>query len=127
MLTVFLGQFGGFSGAFAEVIELGTSRLTAADGDNIDDIRGMEREYAFDAFADDDAADGEHLVYAVTLAGDDGAGEDLDAFLVAFDYFAVDVNGIAYAEKGYVLFQAFTFNGIQQFCFHGLTPSLLRT
>jgi len=48
----------------------------------------------------------------VALACDDGAGEDLDALFVAFHDFAMDVNDIAYAEKGYVLFQAFTFNRI---------------
>ena len=44
---------------------------------------GVNREHALDALAVADAADGEELVDAMTLAGDDDAGVNLDPLLVA--------------------------------------------
>jgi len=61
MFAVFLGQFCGLARAFAQVIELCPSCLTAADRDNIDDVGRVEGEDAFDALAGDNAADGKHF------------------------------------------------------------------
>ncbi len=64
------------------------------------DLGGVEREDTFDAFVVDDAADGEGGVDAVALLHDDGAGEDLDTFLVAFDDALVDIDDVADFELG---------------------------
>ena len=48
-----------------------------------------EREDAFHALAVTDATDGERLVQSVSPATRDHAGENLDAFLVAFHDFGV--------------------------------------
>ena len=46
------------------------------------------------------AADGEHLAGAGAAAGDHDAGEDLDAFFVAFQDLRVHVDRVADAELG---------------------------
>jgi hypothetical protein len=55
----------------------------------------MDREDSLDAFVVNDAANGESLIDAGALFHDDGASEDLDAFLIAFDDSRVYVYGIA--------------------------------
>jgi hypothetical protein len=78
----------------------------------------MNREDSFDALIGYDTPDGEGFVDSATFAGDDSAGEYLDALLVAFLDFTADVDRVAYFEMRYILLEAFAFNSIKQLCFH---------
>jgi hypothetical protein len=89
-----LRKFDGLSGSLAEVVEFGLSSFSASDGFYVDDVGRVEWEDSLDAFVIDDAADGEVFVYATAFAGDNGAGENLDAFLVAFFYTAANIDGV---------------------------------
>lgn len=70
----------------------------ADDADLIDldfgDEGGVDGEYAFDSFAAGHVADGDHLLDARALHGNDHAGEDLDAFFVAFANERVNGNAV---------------------------------
>jgi len=68
----------------------------------------MDGENALDAFAIADAAHGERFVQPVAAAAEDDAGENLDAFLIAFNDLGVDLNTVA------------------DFKFHGLFAILFR-
>ncbi len=98
------------------------------DGGSGDDDLGnagrVDGELAFDALALHDAADGEHLTRARTAPRDDHAGEDLNAFLVAFENAAVDVHGIADLEGGDFRLQAGLFDLLEQLLAHGWFLSL---
>src|SRR5262249_35028091 len=83
------------------------------------DERRMQREDSLDAFVVHDAANGERLVDPAALAHDDGAAEDLDAFLVAFDDSRRDVNGITDAKLRDVLLQVRLLDGFDDTVGHG--------
>jgi hypothetical protein len=73
----------------------------------------MEGEDSLYAFVIYDSADGESFVGASAFAGNNCAGEYLDALLVAFFDYAVHIYGIPYFEIWELFFQAFSFNCIQ--------------
>lgn len=98
--TATVAEATGLAGAVAQVVELGTTRIRAAEDFELGDHRGVDRELALDADFLDDAADGDHLVDAAALAGDENAVEDLDAFLVALDDADVDVDGVPNIHAG---------------------------
>jgi hypothetical protein len=118
VLAVSVGEFDGFAGSLAEKIEFCPPCLSASNGPDIDNIWRMEREDSLDTFTAYNPADGEGFVDAAAFAGDYRAGKYLKALLVAFSDSAVYVHRVAYFEMRYILFQAFTFNGIQHLCFH---------
>jgi len=82
----------------------------------------MKGENSLDPFVGNNSADSEGFVDAATFACDYCAGENLDAFLVAFFNLAAYVNRIAYFEMRYIFFKAFAFNSIEQLCFHVIFP-----
>ena len=77
--------------AFAEVEQLCSTNATVAFDFDLRDLRCVDRECSFDAFAGNDAADGEHFTGSLTSTSDHNATEDLDAFLVAFKNSSVNV------------------------------------
>ena len=92
----------GLAGATAEVVKAGLHRLGLALDLDLLDVRGVNRKYALDTFAVTDAAHGEGLVDAIAFAGDDDAGENLDALFVAFAYFSVNADAVANLEGSLV-------------------------
>src|SRR4051812_1576513 len=76
-----------------QVVELRAAREARGLHVDLRDTRGVDREYALDALAVRDAADGEGLIQQRTLAADDDARKDLDTLLVAFDDAGVDAHG----------------------------------
>ena len=78
----------------------------------------MQRENALHALAIADAADAERLVQAGAALADDYAGENLDAFLVAFHDFGVDAHGVAHVELRVVFAKLFRFNFFLQCLVH---------
>ena len=86
--------------ALTQVVQLCTTDLAAANCLNGDDGR---RVYGEDLLAADtigDAADGDGLVDATVLLGDDGAFKSLVALTAAFLYADGDTHGIADIELG---------------------------
>ena len=122
MFRKFVAELCGLAGTLAQEIEFCASGLAGADRDNIHYVWRVDGENSFDTFPRDDPADGEYLVNAVSFAGDDGAREGLNAFLVAFNDFTADVNNISHAEKGDVLLQRFALNNVQHIGLHFSTP-----
>ena len=68
----------------AQVVELGATDLTAANDFDAFDQRGVNREYALDAFAVGDLANREVFLQAAAGAGDADAFIGLNAGTVAF-------------------------------------------
>ena len=97
-LGLALAQARRLADAVAQVVQLGPADRAGALHLDLGDLRRVQREDALDAFALDDAADGEHLAHALAAAGDHHAAEDLDALLLAFQDALVDVHLVADLE-----------------------------
>ena len=119
VLSIFFGESDGFAGSFSQEVKFCTSCFSTFCCLNIDDVRGIEGEDSFNAFICDEPSDGEGFAHPGPFSSDDGAAEDLDALLIAFDDFIIDVYGIANLEMGQVLLQTFLFYSFYQFFFHG--------
>jgi hypothetical protein len=95
MVAVPLREADGLSGAFPEVIKFGTSGFSASNWFYVEDVGRMDGEDSFDAFVVNDSSYGEGLVYAPAFSANYCSCKDLYAFLVAFLYFAADVDDVA--------------------------------
>lgn len=93
-----LRKFNALAGAVSEVVELCSSRPSAANRFYIDDIGRMYREDSFNALIIDDSADGESFVRSAASSGNDCSAEYLDTSLVSFFDFTMHINHIAYFE-----------------------------
>src|SRR5207245_3441159 len=80
---------------FAQIGQLGAAHVAFAFDFDLIDPRRVHRKDPFDPLAVTDAPHGEGRVQAASAAANDHAGEDLDAFLVAFDHFGVHPHRIA--------------------------------
>ena len=78
----------------------------------------MQREHALDAFAVADAPHGERLVQPAAAPADHHAGENLNAFLVAFHDFGVDAHRVADVEFRFVFAKLFRFEFFLQCLVH---------
>ena len=79
-----LDDTGRLAATVAQVVELGAADLTAANDFNAFDHRRVDREYALDAFAVGNLADGEVFVDAAAGTGDADAFIGLNAGTRAF-------------------------------------------
>jgi hypothetical protein len=104
------GQAGALPNAVAEEVEFRATNDRGTDDFDLRDTRAVERELAFDAFAGDDATNGEHFGGTAAAARDDDAVEDLNAFFVAFENLAVNVDDVADFKFGNALFFSASFN-----------------
>ena len=120
MLAVPLCQSYCFSCPLAQVVELCAPDFSAPDGLDIEDIRRMKWENAFDAFVIYDAPDSEILVDSPSLAAYHSSCKDLDAFLIAFLNPAVNIDYVTYLKMRYLFLEALALNGIQNCSFHWL-------
>src|SRR5262249_4985443 len=68
------------------------------------EVGRIDREHALHALAVADAADGEGFMDAAPLVGDDDAGKNLDAFLVAFANLGVHADTVADFERRNFMF-----------------------
>ena len=96
-----------------EEVQLGPPDLAAAGRHDIEHVGRMERELPLDALVAHDPPDGEALIDAAAFAGDDRAGENLRAGLVAFLDPAMDVHRIAHLEVRDLLLQTLALNTVQ--------------
>src|SRR5258706_6769992 len=91
---VYFFQARGFALQRAQVVELRAAYFGGTEHvDLVDDFR-LQRENALHALSEADFADGEARLRSA-LAGDDDAFEGLDAFLVAFLDFHLDLDGVS--------------------------------
>ena len=90
-----LADLGSLTDAAAQVIQLGTANLTVADNLELGNVRGMYREGLLDAYAVRDAANGNRLVNASVLLGNDDALEHLNTLAVALLDLSEYLYGIA--------------------------------
>jgi hypothetical protein len=79
----------------------------------------MKGEDSFHALVIDDSAHCEGFVDSASFAGDYSAGKNLCPLFAAFFNAAEDIHNIAYFKVRYAFLEVSTFNGIQQFGFHG--------
>src|SRR5258707_5904386 len=86
---------GRLAAQVAQVIQLGATHLAAAHNLDRVDHRRHHREYALDAFAVGDLANGEALVEPAAGTADADAFIGLHAGALAFDHLDVDDHGIA--------------------------------
>ena len=96
---------GGLALAFAEVIQFGAADAAGAEDLDGADHRRVNREDAFDADSEADAADGERFAGKFAAAAHDDAFERLNALFIAFAFFEADVDfhGVARTEVRVVL------------------------
>jgi hypothetical protein len=104
-LSLLLDGCGGLSFALAEVVQLCPADFAPALDFDFCNARGVYGEYAFDAFAVTDAANGEVRIQAGALAADDDAAIYLNALLVTFDDPAMNLDRIAYAKLRDILLE----------------------
>ena len=102
-----------FACPLTEVIEFGSPDFSAADCLDIEYIRRMERENAFDTFVIYDSANSKSLVNSPSLAAYHSSRKYLDAFLVAFLNPTVNVDYITYLKMRYFFLEALALNRIQ--------------
>ena len=88
-------DLGSLAYAAAQVVQLGTANLTVADNLELGNVRGVYREGLLDAYAVRDAANGNRLVNASVLLGNDDALEHLNTLAVALLDLSVYLYGIA--------------------------------
>src|SRR4029078_9393379 len=97
-LGLLFDDSGRLAAQVAQVIQLGATHLAAAHhGDRVDHRR-HHGEYALDAFAVGNLANGEALVEPAAGAADADAFIGLHARAVAFDHLDVDDHGVARSE-----------------------------
>src|ERR1700732_4655613 len=72
----------------------------------------MQRENPLDAFAVGNAAHGERFVYPASFPANNDSGENLNAFLVAFDDAGVNMDAIADGEFGLIGAMLLFFDGV---------------
>src|SRR5438477_11661284 len=81
------GRFLAFAGA--QVIELGAAGAAFFFYFDFRNAGRMQREDALDSFAVGNTPNGESLVQTATFSANDNAGNNLNAFFVAFDHSSV--------------------------------------
>ena len=78
----------------------------------------MNRELALDALAGNDSANREHFASATAAAPDHGSAENLSPGLLAFENFAVNINGVADFKFRSVSFKAVLLHQFHDFVSH---------
>ena len=94
----------------AEVVQLGTTDLTAAGNLDMVNLRGMYREGALNANVEADLADREGLARGSALTANHDALEHLDALTVTFGDAVVHAHGVADVEIGDIVLNLLLFN-----------------
>ncbi|CVI56983.1 conserved hypothetical protein [Agrobacterium deltaense NCPPB 1641] len=91
---------GSLAATVAQVVELRAANLTAANDFNAFDQRGVDREYALDAFAVGNLANGEAFGKTAAGTGDANAFVSLNTGTVTFRHANVDAQGVARRKLG---------------------------
>ena len=99
-------QADGLANATTQEVQLGPSDDAGPLDDDLFDARRVERELSFDSFSGDDPPNGERFIHSGACAGDHGAREDLDPFLVSLEDLRVDVDRIANFKLGWFRLEA---------------------
>jgi len=97
-----LCDLGSLAYATAQVVQLSTANLTAANNLELSNVRGMYREGLLYAYAVRNAANGYGLVYASVLLSNDDAFEYLNTLAVALLDLCVYLNGVADLQSGQI-------------------------
>src|ERR1019366_5323021 len=100
-----LFDLGGLPHATAQVVELGSTHVTAGHDLDLGQDGRMHGERPLDADTEAELAHGEGLPGAGSLAPDDGALEHLGALAVALDHADVHLQGVTRPEIGDVVSQ----------------------
>src|SRR5690606_15575541 len=86
--------------AVAKVIQPRAPHNALAVDLDLFDVRRIDRENTFDAFAIRNAADGESLTDSGPAPGNHDSRENLDPLLVALAHARVDTDAVAHLERG---------------------------
>ena len=97
---------GGFPDPVAKEVQFRPAYDAGPFDLDLGDPRRVDGKLAFHARALDDPADGEHLAAARSASGDHHSGEQLDAFLLAFENSAMHVDRVANLEFWPLVFDA---------------------
>ena len=112
MVAVPLCESYGFTGSITQIVELGPSGLAASNGLDIENIGRVQWKDSFDTLVSDHSPNGEGLVNATALAGNDCAGKYLRSLFLALFDTAVNLDDIAYLEVRDLALKTFALNGI---------------
>jgi hypothetical protein len=112
VLAVSLGELHRLAGTLPQIIQFGPSRLSAADGLDVDNIGRMQRKDSLDTLVVDDSSHRKGLVYAPPFSRNHRAGEYLHPLLLALSDSAVNIDGIAYFKMRDFLLEAIALNRI---------------
>src|SRR5438105_1219648 len=115
------GCFLAFAGA--QVIQLRPAGAAFFFHFDLGDAGRMQREHALDSFTVGNPADGKGFVEATPFSANDDAGENLNAFFVAFHHSSMDADGVAHAKCRQFSFELVFLDGVDD-AIHG--SSLLR-
>ena len=91
-----LPDLGGLADTVTQVVELGTTDIAVAHSLHLHDRGRVNGEHLLHAHAVGDTTDGEGLLDAAVLLGDDGTLEHLNTLTGAFLDLHVDTDGIAH-------------------------------
>ncbi len=91
-------EAGGFAFEGTEVIEFRAADAARANDIDVIDGAAMKWEDALDALAEANFSNGDGVAEAGVIACNEGAFENLDAFLIAFLDLDVDLQSIARTE-----------------------------
>ena len=98
-LQLFL-DLGALADSVAQIVELCTANLTAADDFNLFNVRGMYREGLLHAYTVGYASYGKGLGDSAAVLGNDGAFEKLNSLSVALFDSVVNLDGVTDVEYG---------------------------
>ena len=96
-----VGNTGRTAAQGTQEVQLGSSYLTDTSYLNLRNIRRIQREYTFYAFAERNFANSERRVQTIILTGNADAFINLNTLAVAFLYLGVNLKGcLLYTSPG---------------------------
>ena len=87
-----------FADSVAYIVELCASYLTVADNFDLSNLRGMQRERLFNAYAISNSSYGECLGNTAVSLGDNRSFEELNSFTRTLDDLVVNYDRVTYFE-----------------------------
>ena len=97
-----------------QIVQLGTSYLTGADGVNLGNVGGVDGESLLNAYAVGNTSYGEGLGDTAAVLSDNGAFEHLDSFLVTLFDLVVHANGVTNVDRGNLILQLLVCKSLNQ-------------
>ena len=106
-------NLGCLTDSVAQVVELRTADLTAADDLNLLYMRRVDREGLFYAYTVGDTADGERLADAASATRNNGSLKNLNSFAGALLDKVMNLDGITDVDLGYLCLELLAYKSLK--------------